>query len=533
MTTFDAVSLEILWKRLISIVDEASATLVRTSFSSVVRESHDFACVITTPDGSLLAQGTQSIPSFIGTLPRTVRYVVDEIGEDNLGPDDILITNDPWMGTGHLPDINIVKPIFHDGRIVAFAAAVSHMVDIGGRGSSIEMRDIYEEGVQIPPMKLVDAGEPSATLVAILSKNVRSPGAVIGDLWAQVASVNMIERRLLALLAECGLDDLTDLSSEIFDRSERAMREAIRSVPAGSYTFTLRPDGLPMEVDLVIRLDFDGETCLISMEGTSPEVAGLSINSVFAYSAAYATYGLKCVLAPHLDNNQGSLRPIRVEIPEGSILNHRHPISGMMRHLVSHHLSSGVISALAQLMPERAMAQSGTPIWYLHQTGQDAEGLPYVNMFFFNGGTGAMQGRDGASALSWPSNISGTPVEQIERMGPFRILSKSLRDGSGGAGAYRGGLGQKIEFEITETSPITVAFAVDHLTRPAEGLAGGSDGATGALEINGVPADPHRTHTLRTGDVIAIMTPGGGGYGHPKDRPAHLSERDQLQGYTA
>lgn len=532
MTKFDAVSLEVLWRRLISIVDEASAALVRTSFSSVVRESHDFACVITTLDGELLAQATQSIPSFIGTLPRTVRFVAESIGADRISPDDVFITNDPWMGTGHLPDINIVKPIFRGGRLIAFAAAVSHVVDIGGRGSSVAMRDIFEEGLQIPPMKLLDAGQPNETLLALIAKNVRAPEAVLGDIWAQVASADLIERRLLSLLKEYELADIADLANAIMDRSETAMRGAIAKVAPGVYSAVVRPDGMKQQVEIRLQLTIGDGECRISFDGTSSELEGVSINSVYAYSAAYATYGLKSVFAPALANNGGALRPIRVDIPEGSVLNHRYPKSGMMRHLVAHHLSSAVVSALADALPDQVMAQSGTPIWYFQQSGVDSRGKPYANMFFFNGGTGAMSSRDGANVLSWPSNISGTPIETIERIGPFVVEEKSLREDSGGAGEFRGGLGQEISFRVTETTPISVAFAVDHLTVPPEGLAGGGAGATGELLINGKPVDPHVVQVLGTGDLITIRTPGGGGYGAPSKRSAARAAADLRQGYV-
>ncbi len=326
---FDAVTLEILWQRLVSAVDEASAALIRSAFSTVVRESHDFACVITDTSGGLLAQAQHSIPAFIGTLPRTVGWLLQHFPVAALAPGDVMICNDPWYGTGHLPDINLVKPIFQGGVLVGFAAATAHAPDIGGRTGSHDLRDIYEEGVQIPPLKLLRAGVVDETLVAMLRANVRAPDEVVGDLWAQLAALDVIEARVCDLMQEYGLGELDALSAELQDRAEAAMRAAIAGVPHGTYRLAFDTDGLlGHAVHIEMAMTFDGRDCVIDFAGSSPQVNGTAVNSAYVYTYAYTAYGVKLALLPRVRNNDGVLRPIIIKAPEGSVLNHKFPASG-------------------------------------------------------------------------------------------------------------------------------------------------------------------------------------------------------------
>jgi N-methylhydantoinase B len=533
MAGFDAVTLEILWKRMISAVDEASVALIRTAFSTVVRESYDFACVITDQHGQLLAQATQSIPSFIGTLPRTVRFFVDRFPLETLKPGDVLISNNPWFGTGHLPDINVARPIFRDGKLVAFAASTAHAPDIGGRTGSRIMRDVFEEGFQIPPWKLIDAGKVDETLIALLRTNVRAPDAVVGDLWAQVTALDVIERRLADLMDEYGLAGLTELGAEIHDRSEAAMRAAIARIPHGTYRYSLESDGLTTPIRINIALTFDGHDCVVNFEDLPDQLDGTSLNSVYAYTYAYTSYGLKCILAPDLPNNDGVWRPIIIHAREGSVLNHRFPTSGFSRHMIGHYLPTAAVAAMAAVVPDQVMAPSGTPIWDMQISGVTAEGKSYANLFFFNGGLGANSRHDGPSVLSWPSNVSCTPIEYIERLVPLRVERKTYRPGSGGAGMHRGGLGLEVAFRVTETAPINVTFAADCTRTGPGGIVGGEPGATGEIRINdGAPIDTKQAYVLRTGDRLILRTPGGGGFGPQADRPANLTAHDHAEGYA-
>ena len=533
MSEFNAITLEMIWTRLISIVDEAAAALVRTSFSTIVRESNDFACVITDARGQSIAQAKASIPSFIGTVPRTVRHFLNEFPSETLEPGDILITNDIWQGTGHLPDITVAKPVFLNGRIVAFAGSVAHSPDIGGRIRSAEAKEVFEEGLQIPVMKVMRRGEIDATFERILRKNVRVPDQVMGDLYAQFTGLHLIEQRLTSLMEEQGLDTLEPLADEIHSRSEAAMRKSIRELPDGVYEQTAVSDGFADPIVLKMKMTVSGDAIEIDFAGSAPQVMR-AINVCMAYTIAYTAYGVKAVLSPEVPNNDGVLRPITIKAPEGCILNSRHPAAGGARALMGHFLPMMVISALAKAIPNKVVATVGSPLWCINLSGVNPEGKPFANLFFMNGGYGAAHDRDGVNVLSWPSNISSTPVEMIEKLAPLKVRYRRYRKGTGGRGQYRGGTGQEIRYEITSKTPVVAAFLAER-TRPEAapaGIAGGESGAPGELIINGERADPKAQHMVPAGGAIEIKTPGGGGYGPVEKRSKALIEADKENGYV-
>ena len=526
---FDPIALEVLWTRLISIVDEAAAALVRTSFSTVVRESHDFSCVITDAAGRSLVQATDSIPSFIGTLPRTVRHFLDEFPADVLEPGDILATNDIWQGTGHLPDISVGKPIFVGGVLVGFAGSTAHAPDIGGRIRSPEAREVFEEGLQIPIMKIVERGEPDDGFFRVLRKNVRAPDEVVGDLWAQIAALELMERRVAALMREYGLISLGGLAGEIRNRSEQAMRAAIRELPDGVYCNELQTDGLGAPLELKLALTVDGDEVNADYAGSSAQV-DRAINCAYCYTYAMTAYAVKSAAAPTLPNNEGAVAPIEVNAPDGSIVNPRWPAPGGSRALTGHFVPTLVFGALAQVAPERIAAGAGSPLWSITQSGVKPDGRSYANLFFFNGGMGATHIKDGEHCLSWPSNISSTPTEVIEQLAPMRIHRRTFRPGSGGDGRRRGGLGQEILIENLSPTPTAVTFLAERTKSPAPGVAGGGDGATGEVRINGETVDPKRQYMIETGDRVLLRTPGGGGYGDPGERDPALRDADRVKG---
>jgi len=534
MTRFNAVTLEMLWTRLISITDEAAAALVRTSFSTVVRESNDFACVLTDARGLSLAQATDSIPSFIGTVPRTITHFLKTYPPELLRRDDILITNDIWLGTGHLPDITVAKPIFHRGKLVGFAGSVAHAPDIGGRIRSPDARDVFEEGLQIPIMKALHAGKIDPTLERILRQNVRVPDQVMGDLYAQFTALTLMEQRVMALLQEQKLKSLADLGREIHKRSEAAMRAAIRKVPNGVYQQSAISDGLAEPIKLEMALTVKDDSIVIDYAGSAPQVMR-AINVCMAYTIAYTSFGVKAVLAPNIPNNEGVLRPITIRAPLGSIANSKPPAAGGARALVGHFFPMMVIQALSKALPDRVVATVGSPLWCINATGHRADGSPFANMFFTNGGYGASSSRDGAHVLSWPSNVSSTPVEMIEQLVPLKVHYRRFRVGTGGEGEFRGGNGQEIMFESRAPAPVTVAFLAER-TRPEAapaGIAGGGAGASGELLINGKRVDPKTQHFVDTGGTVLIRTPAGGGFGPPEKRAPEHTEADRLDGYTA
>jgi len=528
---FDAVTLEILWRRIISATDEAAKALRRTSFSTLVNESNDFACVLTDAAGQSLAQNTESIPSFIGTLPVTVKQFITEIGLDNMRAGDVLITNTPWIATGHLNDITVAKPIFRAGRIVAFAASTAHAPDIGGRVRSVEPREVFEEGFHIPVMKLLNEGRPDATLIKLLRAAVRTPDQTEGDLWAQITGLDLLERRVRELMDEYGLDDLALFAEEILGRCERAMRSAIGKLPDGTYRHAFQTDGLEQPFTYQIAVTVAGERIGVDYRGTSAQ-ADRAINCTMTYTFAMTAYALKCALLPSLPNNEGIFRSIAVTAPAGTIVNPTFPAAVGGRMATGHYLPCAVFGALAPIIPDRVMAASGSPLWSLIETGVRPDGKTYANVLFFNGGMGATASNDGQNAYAWPSNVSNVPVELIERNGALIVHRKELRSGSGGAGTFRGGLGQEIEFTVVSRTPVGVIFMAERCRFPAPGMQGGAAGAPGEVLIDGVPVDYRKNLVLKPGQRVQLKTPGGGGMGSPALRQAAASARDRREGYV-
>jgi N-methylhydantoinase B len=528
----DAVTLEVMWTRIISTVDEAAKVIVRTSFSTLSNEANDFACVLTDARGYSIAQNTGSIPSFIGTLPATVRHFLEKLGPENMRPGDVLITNNPWQGTGHLNDISVVKPIFRQDRLVAFAATTSHVPDIGGRIRSVEPREIFEEGFHIPLMHFIRAGVPDQGLIALLRTNVRTPDQTLGDVWAQVSALDLIEERVLRMMDDYGLETLEPLADELFDRSEAAMRQAVAEIPDGTYTYEIQTDGLAEPLTFKLALTVSGSNVEADFAGTSPQQPR-AINCVYAYTFAMTAYALKCALLPNLPNNEGIFRSVRVKVPDGCILNPKFPVSVGGRAATGHYVPVLLFGALHQVIPERVMAAPGSPLWILTLSGVRPDGAPYATVLFYNGGTGGRAAGDGVSCLSWPSNISATPVEVAEHNGPLFFHYKRLRPGSGGDGRFRGGLGQDVLIENQSPSDIAAVFVTERTRFPAPGLGGGREGGLGAVRLNGEVIDNRLQHILRAGDRIFLSTPGGGGYGDPAERDATSAASDRVMGYIS
>ncbi len=509
---FDAVTLEILWRRMISAADEAAKTLQRVSFSTLVNESNDFACVLTDATGASLVQNTESIPSFNGCLPITVKHFLEVIGADDMAPGDVLVCNDPWVGTGHLNDVTLAKPVFRNGRLVAFCASTAHAPDIGGKVRSVVAREVFEEGFAIPAMHLIREGEPDKTFFKLLRAAVRTPDQTEGDLWAQVTALDLMERRLQALMDEYGLDDLVAFADEIHGRCERAMRAAFAEAPDGRYEFGFETDGLAEPFRYKVALEIDGDRIRVDWTGTSAQV-GRAINCPFVYTFAMTSYALKCAFLPNLPNNEGVFRCIEVTAPEGTLVNPKRPVAVGGRMATGHYLPTAIFGALSKALPDKVMAASGSPLWSIIQTGVDRSGKPYANTLFFNGGSGATAETDGQSCYSWPSNISNVPIELTERNTPFFVAGKALREGSGGAGAHAGGDGQEVELVHAGEGEIGVIFMAERLRHPAHGLLGGAAGAPGAVLIDDAPADARADHVLTPGQKIRLRLPGGGGYG--------------------
>ncbi|MBI4182935.1 MAG: hydantoinase B/oxoprolinase family protein [Proteobacteria bacterium] len=522
----DPITLEVLWTRLISVVDEAALTLHRTSFSTVVRESHDYTCMLLDGAGRAVAQATRSVPSFTGTLPISVKAFLDKYPAESLRPGDAIISNDPWIGTGHLPDLTAAMPIFAAGRLVGFAGAIAHMPDIGGRRRAPDNRDIYEEGLQVPILKLYEAGRPNETLFEVIRRNVRVPDEVEGDIHAMIGSCHKMRLGLVDLLADYGLSGLEAVAEAIIDRTERAMRRAIAAIPNGTYTVDTPIDSFDTKAPLLIRCSVvvGDDGLVVDFSGSSPQNP-TPLNSVMGYTMAYSMYALKCVLLPQVPNNEGITRPIRITAPEGCFLNAAYPAAVEARATVGHYCTSAVYNSLAVAIPERIPAESGIPLHGFAIRGRH-DGRAYAGIFFVNGGLGARPDDDGVSTTSFPTNVSNTPVEILERSFPLRFHDKSLIPGSAGRGLFRGGLGQRVTMEVVSSEPMTLVILSQRLNFPPRGRQGGADGSRERVLLNGEPVEGGRPFSVVNGDVFTLELPGGGGFGPGSERDPARKESD-------
>ena len=530
-SALDPIFLEIFWTRIRSVVNEAAKLIIRTSFSTLSSEANDFAVVLTDSQGQTLSENSGSIPSFIGTLPKTVQATIARIGKENMRPEDVFITNNPWIGTGHLNDVCLVKPIFHHDVIVGFAATTGHVPDIGGKIRSVDARELFEEGFHIPIMHLLREGVADETLLSLIRTNVRTPDQTVGDIWCQVGAVELISNRIADILHEYALPEIDTLASALFDRSEAAMRQAIRSLPEGEYLYEMQTDGFAEVFRFCVAVRIKDGSIECDFAGTSPQQPR-AINCVLSYTNAMATYAIKSLLLPDLPNNHGLFRPIHTSAPEGSILNPRSPAPVGGRSCTGHYVPTVIFGALYPVLPEKVMAGVGSPVWITNMNGIRQDGKPFATVLFYNGGMGATAGKDGASVMSWPSNISPTPIEIAERDSPLLFRYKALRPGSGGDGQYRGGLGEEICFVNRHISPLSVVFLTERIHIAAPGLGGGEQGAQGEVLINGVAVNSRIPQVLNPGDEVILRTPGGGGYGFAADRSPAARAHDVEQGYV-
>ncbi len=530
-SSLDPISIEILWTRLVSVVDEAALTLHRTSFSTVVRESHDYTCMLLDANGRAVGQATRSIPSFIGTLPNSVKAFTAKYPAETLAPGDVIISNDPWLGTGHLPDLTAVIPIFIQDALVGFAGSIAHMPDMGGRRRAPDNKDIYEEGLQIPVLKLYDAGRPNETLIEMICQNVRVPDEVMGDIHAMVGACEKMSVGLRDLLTEYGQSNLSPIAAELIGRSEAAMRRAISQIPDGEYSSITPIDSFDADRPLEIHctMEVRGDQLNVDFTGSSPQNAS-PLNSVLGYTRAYSIYALKCVLLPDVPNNEGNTIPFNVTAPKGCFLNPQYPAAVEARATVGHYSTSAVFNTLALALPDKVPAESGIPLHGFAVRGQ-RHGRTTAGIFFFNGGLGARPDADGISTLSFPTNVSNTPVEVLERTFPLRFHEKSLLPRSGGNGRYQGGLGQRVVMETLGDKPINLVLLSQRLNFPAVGRRGGGNGSVERLFLNGEPVQGTVPFNVSGGNIFTLELPGGGGFGDPNqdliDLPAPSADDNE------
>ncbi|MEZ5933850.1 MAG: hydantoinase B/oxoprolinase family protein [Alphaproteobacteria bacterium] len=535
------IALEIMWSRLEAIVEEMWLTICRTAFSLIISEAQDFACELVDPHGEPLAHSPRAMPVFNIALPRVVKALLEHFPPETLEPGDVLVTNDPWLCAGHLFDIAIVTPVFRDGVLVALLGTVGHVSDIGGTKDSLRAREIYDEGLQIPPMKLVKAGAANDDLFALIAENVRNPNQVLGDIHAFIAANKLGTERLLAFMAEYGMHDLRALASVVQGRAEAAMRAAIGKLPDGVYSSEVwcNPQGERLRFPL--ELAIAGDEITLDFSGAPAELAQGGLNCTLNYTAAHATYPLKCMLTPRVRSNAGCFRPFHVKVPEGSALNCSRPMAVNLRTRIGWYLAPNVFRAMAEAAPDLVQAHTGLPV-AVNIYGRDAEGRIYSDHLFMGGGQGASLRKDGKSALLWPTSAANTSVELFETRVPVLVLEKAYATASGGAGRHRGGLGTRVRLQKLYDDGLETLFSVypEGVGIELDGLFGGQAGL-GALgvvrQLDGSLDRDCGTGELvafkRTDRIVEVVLGGGSGYGDPAERSDEDVARDLADGYVS
>lgn len=531
--TFE-IRMQVMWNRLISVVEEQAMTLLRTAFSTSVREAGDLSAGVFDPQGRMLAQAVTGTPGHVNTMAEAVLHFIAEIGRGSMFPGDTYVTNDPWKGTGHLHDITMVSPSFKGDTLVGFFACTAHVVDVGGRGFGADGKSVYEEGIQIPIMKFADRGTVNATLIALLRANVREPNQVVGDFYSLAACNDVGHRRLIAMMEEIGLDSLDALGEFIFARTRAATLDRIAALPKRAWDNVLDTDGYDAPVRLAARVEI-AEGCVnVDFAGSAP-VSAKGINVPIIYTKAYASYALKCVVAPDIPNNWASLEPFTISSPE-NILNAPRPAPVSVRHVIGHMVPDLVLGALAKALPGQVLAEGAAALWNIHMSVRPTgpQGRRAEILMFNSGGMGARPDADGLSATAFPSGVMTMPIEATEQTGPIVIWRKELRPDSGGAGKYRGGLGQVIEIEPMPGHEFDFSAMFDRVNHPAAGRDGGEPGAAGIVALDdGTQLQPKGWQHVPEGRRLILHLPGGGGYGNPGQRDEAAKQDDLSKGYVS
>jgi len=522
---------QLVWNRLLAIVEEQAQTLMRTAFSTVVREAGDLSAGVFDTAGNMLAQAVTGTPGHVNAMAASVPKFLAVHPVATLAPGDVLVTNDPWIGTGHLNDFTVVTPVFYHGRCVALFASTSHIADVGGRGFGPDAADLFEEGLRIPVTHLFKAGLRDETLLRLVAANVRDPVVAEGDLHSLAACNDAGARQLLELLEDFRLEALGEVGNEILELSERAMIEEIRALPEGNFRHHLRIDGYDVPVDLCCEVAIRPDGIGVDFAGSSPESA-FGINVPLPYTEAYASFGVRCLVGNDVPNNAGSLRVIRVTAPPGCILNARAPRAVSARHAVGQMLPDVILGCLDQALPGRAPAEGASCIWnpVFRSVQAGTEQNPaagFVINPIYNGGTGARPGKDGLSTTAFPSGVRTTPTEVNEVTSPLVIWRREYREDSAGAGEYRGGLGQVVEVGHRDGAAFVVSKMFDRISHPARGRQGGVPGMPGAVCLDdGTILRGKGLDVVPAGRRLVMATPGGGGMGDVARRDLALVRAD-------
>lgn len=532
---------QVMWNRLLAIVEEQAQTLIRTSFSTTTREGGDVSAGVFDTTGRMLAQAETGTPGHINSMARAVPHFIEKIGLENMYPGDCYVTNDPWKGTGHLHDFTVCSPAFRDGKVIGFFACTSHVIDIGGVGFTVEGRQVYHEGLQLPIMKFAERGVVNEWLTDIVRTNVREPIQVEGDLYALSACNDNAVRSLERLMEEYDERDLMEVGEFIIRNTRDAMLEIIRKLPKKSASSVMRTDGLEKPIDLACSVTIQDDRILVDFEGTSP-VSDFGINCPMCYTAAYACFAVKCVVAPKVPNNTGSLDVVEIVAPEDSIVNAPFPCAVAVRSVVGHLVPDAVFGCLHQIIPGEVPSEGTGSLWGLkagaghgltdraHGSSQSA----FTLMSLHSGGAGARPTLDGLSATPFPSGVKNVPIEVTEAITPLVVWEKSLRTDSGGAGRTRGGLGQTMVVGNRENAPFVIFATFDRVQNAPRGREGGRNGALGVVRLDtGEILNAKGQQTIPAGARVVLEMPGGGGYGNPAERSLKAIESDLERGYVS
>lgn len=531
--SLDPIQLEVLWNRLLSVANEQQTTLIRTAFSTIVRESLDLACGVFDTRGNMIAQSNTGTPGHINPMATGAIHLMNAYPPESLSPGDVLVTNDPWMTAGQVNDLTVMTPVFRAGQIVGYFSNCCHAPDIGGRILSAEAHEVFEEGLQIPITKLFHAGVPNEELFKIIRANVRTPDETIGDLYAQTASNAVGARSLLQMMDEFGLESIDPLADQIIKRSERAMRDGIAALPNGRYEHETWSDGFEEPIRIKVAVTIEDEDIHIDFGGSSPQSAR-GINVVLNYTKGYASFAMKAAISPEVPHNEGSFRPVHITAPEGSILNCQRPAAVASRHLVGHFLPTAIFGALASVIPDRVLAGSADPIWMSIWRSKWPKTKKSSNFtLFMLGGTGARPTKDGLNTTGFPSGVGGVPTEVVETKTPLLQQHRQLRMDSGGPGKWRGGLGQEFSTAHLGDGQWSVSGMVDRTKFAPDGLDGGQPGAIGEFQLDHQSVPPKTIMWMEPGATVQMNPPGGGGFGNPFDRdPQHVLD-DVVNGYVS
>lgn len=538
----DAIRTQVMWNRLIAVVEEQAKSLLRSAFGTITREAGDLSAGVYDVQGRMIAQAMTGTPGHVNTMATAVGHFFKHFPQTTMKPGDVYVTNDPWYGTGHLFDYVVMTPVFLGQKLVAFFASTCHVIDVGGVGMTAKANSSYEEGTLIPHMMLRKQGKLNEELLTIILANSRQPVEVRGDLLSLISANDTGARRLLDMMKEFKLTTLEPLAEHILKTSERGAREAIRTMPEGSWDYEMPLDGYEQPISIKSRLTIKGGKVTIDLRGSSP-ASIYGINSPRTYTHAYSVFGLKAVIAPHVPNNIGSLSCFDLVTEAGSCVDPVRPSPVTARHVIGQSLADSVFGCLAQALPGKVQAESAGSIWILSlysahgrvpaSVTEKAQEFAVISMAL--GGIGGRPGKDGLSTMAFPSGIGAIPVEITENQCPLYFRQKEFLPDSGGAGEWRGGLSQRIELASREAVPFAISAATfDRMRFAAQGREGGEPGTKGLARLGSGYVLPDKgIHLVPAGDSLVLDLPGGGGFGDPAKRQRPLLEADVRAGVVS